>query len=143
MHGIRIFVVVPSLLLAWSIAAWAQLPATSQAVAPPAASPTKVSIVQVVILLAAMAGSFLAYKSHEGAATLSWPAAGTVIFSGCATYLAMVNGYIPTSVFDSAGNALTAAVIAILISGLAGAVLVEMFRKMVAGFGQLKSGDKP
>lgn len=127
------------LLLVLPALAWAQI-TPPQAPAQPASSSTAVSIVQIAVLVSAMLGAFFAYKSKEGAETRSWSAVGAIVFPGCATYLAMYSGMIPETWFSNATNALTAAVIAVLVSGLAGAVLVEGFRKIFSGFQQTKSG---
>lgn len=110
--------------------------------APPTAtaSAEQVTLVQILVLLAAVLGSFLAYKSQEGAETISWRAAAYVIFSACASYAALYNSLVPEAWFSATTNPLTAAVLAVLVSGLAGALLVEMFRKILAGFQQTRSG---
>lgn len=80
---------------------------------------------QLIILLAALVGGFLARWASEGKPTLSAGTLYYVMLTGGVTYLAIDSGMLPDSwQLASSANPIKAGVVSFVLAGLGGAGLV-------------------
>lgn len=81
---------------------------------------------QIIILLAAIVGAFLARLAHDEKPTVSWGTLWYVLATGGVTYLAIDSGMVPDN-WQAAATAspIKAGVVSFVLSGLGGAGLVQ------------------